>query len=333
MVTIDEIAKKAGVAKSTVSRYLNQGSVSEKTKEKIAQVIEKTDYQPNLYAQSLKAKNTNMIGVVIPRLNSASTNDALTGIDHEAKKNGYEPIILNSDLNLKNDVKNIQILNKQKVEGIIFFASELNTEIIQAVQQSYVPILLVGQTLKGTHSITHEDYNAGYIMGQHVLKMGHKQALFFGVSEKDEAVGVQRKNGFFDAFKKGNGQSLFIKTSFSKSETYHLAKKELPLFFHHGITIIGCATDNIALAVMKALTDLGKNVPEDFSLFGFGGYDIMSYLNPTITTIRYPYYNIGQESVNYLLNLVKNKKIKAMNIKLPNELVSHESIKKINNKK
>lgn len=331
MVTIDEIAKKAGVAKSTVSRYLNQGSVSEKTKNKIAKVIEETGYQPNLYAQSLKAKKTNMLGVIIPRLNSASTNDALTGIDHEAKKSGYEPVIVNSDLSLQNDIKNIQILNKQKVEGIIFFAREMNEDLIQTIQQSHVPILLVGQTLKGIHSITHEDYQAGYTMGKHVVEMGHRQALFFGVTEKDQAVGIQRKNGFFKAMDEGNGHSLLIETSFSKRKTYQLAKKELPNFFDRGITIIGCATDNIAIAVMKALGDLGKSVPEDFSLFGFGGYDITSYLNPTITTIRYPYYDIGQAGVSHLLELIQNRDMQPANITLPNKLIRHESIKKIEN--
>lgn len=331
MVTIDEIAKKAGVAKSTVSRYLNQGSISEKTKAKIAKVIEETGYQPNLYAQSLKAKNTKMIGVIIPRLNSASTNEALTGIDHQAKIEGYEPVILNSNLNLAHDLKNIQILNKQKVEGIIFFGREMNTDLVRTIQQSQVPILLVGQILAGIHSITHEDYQAGYKMGKHVTKMGHHKALFFGVTEKDEAVGIRRKNGFLDALGEANGHAIFIETSFSKKETYDLALNELPKFFNQEITVIGCATDNIAIAIMRALNDLGKKVPEDFSLFGFGGYEITSYLNPAITTIRYPYYEIGRASVSHLLELIQKKDSNAENISLPNQLIHHESIKKLNN--
>lgn len=330
MVTIDQIAKKAGVAKSTVSRYLNQGSVSEKTKKKIAKVIEETGYQPNLYAQSLKAKNTNMLGVIIPRLNSSSTNDALTGIDYEAKKMGYEPVIVNSNLDIQNDINNIQILNKQKVEGIIFFARELNEDLIKTIKASRVPILLVGQTLSGTHSITHEDYKAGYKMGEYVSTMGHRQSLFFGVTEKDQAVGVLRKKGFFDAFRENKGHSLLIETSFSKKKTYQLAKEKLPYYFDQGITIIGCATDNIAIAVMKALGDLGKKVPEDFSVFGFGGYDMTSYLTPRLTTIRYPYHDIGQEAVQHLLNLINHPEIPPANIALTNELIRQESIRKIN---
>lgn len=328
MITINEIAKRAGVAKSTVSRYLNNGSVSEKTKKKIAAIIEETGYQPNLYAQSLKAQKSNMIGVIIPRLNSASTNEALSGIDFQAKELGFEPVILNSNLIVENDLKNIQILNKQKVDGIIFFAGELTPEIIDAIKQSTVPIVLIGQKLEGVDSITHDDYDAGYKMGDYVGQMGHQKALFFGVTENDQAVGILRKKGFLDGFAKNGGDSIFFETSFSKSKTYTLAKAALPRYFEEEITLIGCATDNIAIAVLKALHDLGKRVPEDYSIFGFGGYDITNYVNPTITTIRYPYYEVGKETVNHLLRIVEEKELRPKAISLPNELIIQDSVKK-----
>lgn len=329
MITINEIAKRAGVSKSTVSRYLNQGSVSEKTKNRIAAIIEETGYQPNLYAQSLKAQKSNMVGVIIPRLNSASTNEALSGIDFQAKELGYEPVILNSNLMVKNDLKNIRILNNQKVDGIIFFAGELTEEIINAIKQSNAPVIIVGQELEGVDSITHEDYNAGHMMGEYVGQMGHRKGVFFGVTENDQAVGIRRKKGFMDGFAKNGGESVFFETSFSKSKTYTLAKAALPKYFEEDLTLIGCATDNIAIAVLKALNDLGKKVPEDYSLFGFGGYDITNYVNPTITTIRYPYYEIGKEAVNHLLQIVEEKESKPRTISLPNELIIQDSVNKI----
>lgn len=329
MITINEIAKRAGVAKSTVSRYLNDGSVSEKTRNKIAAIIEETGYQPNLYAQSLKAQKSNMIGVIIPRLNSASTNEALSGIDYQAKELEYEPVILNSNLMVENDLKNIQLLNNQKVDGIIFFAGELTKEIVEAIKQSSAPVVLIGQELEGIDSITHEDYNAGYMMGEYVGQMGHQKGLFFGVTENDQAVGIRRKKGFMDGFANHGGESLFFETSFSKSKTYTLAKAALPKYFEKDITLIGCATDNIAIALLKALNDLGKRVPEDYSIFGFGGYDITNYVNPTITTIRYPYYEIGKEAVNHLLRIVEKKDLKPQAISLSNELIIQNSVKKL----
>ena len=84
MVTLQDIAKMAGVSKSTVSRYLNNGSVGKNTREKIDAIIKETGYQPNPFAQSLKAGKSNMIGVIIPRYDSPSTNEVLKGIDAAA---------------------------------------------------------------------------------------------------------------------------------------------------------------------------------------------------------------------------------------------------------
>lgn len=97
MVTINEVAKQAGVAKSTVSRYLNDGHISSHTKKKVEEAIKETGYTPNSFARSLKARKTNMLGVIIPRLNSASTNEVLEGIDLISQKYGYELIIINSN--------------------------------------------------------------------------------------------------------------------------------------------------------------------------------------------------------------------------------------------
>src|SRR5699024_3228995 len=108
----------AGVAKSTVSRYLNNGSISQKTREKIEKIIKETGYTTNTYAQSLKAEKTNMIGVIIPRLNSASTNEVLEGIDATARKAGYQLVITNSNQENARELENIQTLQRQKVAGI-----------------------------------------------------------------------------------------------------------------------------------------------------------------------------------------------------------------------
>ena len=84
MVTLNDIAKMANVSKSTVSRYLNNGSVSQKTRKKLDKIVQETGYQPNLLAQSLKAQKSNMVGVIIPRYGSPSTNEVLKGIDSSA---------------------------------------------------------------------------------------------------------------------------------------------------------------------------------------------------------------------------------------------------------
>ncbi|WP_080145630.1 LacI family DNA-binding transcriptional regulator [Marinilactibacillus piezotolerans] len=322
MVTINDIAKRAGVAKSTVSRYLNNGSISEKTRKRLDEIVKETGYSPNAFARSLKAANTNMIGVVIPRLNSASTNEVLEGIDEQARQKGYQLIITNSNQDIDQELENIQTLIKQKVEGIIVLAREVTAEHKKLIEESGIPFLILGQSAASIHSMTYTDYDAGNKIGQYALGLGHKTFLFFGVTELDQAVGVERKQGFLDAVAKDDQvQVTIIETSFSKTNAYQDA---LSVLKNIQATYIVCATDNIAIAVLKAAYELGYKVPEDFSISGFGGYEETDYVHPSITTVSYPYKEMGREALNNLMELVKGTEI-PYQILLPNQLTIKKS--------
>lgn len=316
MVTINDIAELAGVAKSTVSRYLNNGQVSETTRIKIEKVIRETGYKPNPFARSLKAQHTYMIGVIIPRLNSPSTNNVLGGIDEEAHKRGYQLIITNSNQDDEREAENIDMLTKQKVAGIIIFGREINDALAEKVRQSSIPILVLGQEINGVHSIVHADYQAGKKMAEHALALGHRKILFVGVTSKDYAVGVLRKNGFIEEAQKNGATVQTIETTFSKKDTYQKALKFLK---NTQATYIACATDNIAIAVLKAAYELGYKVPEDFSLSGFGGYESTNYVNPAITTVTYPYWELGIYAMDNLRKLLKTQEIPET-IEMKNEL-------------
>src|SRR5690554_3242096 len=123
MVTINDIAKLAGVAKSTVSRYLNGGSVSQKTKDTLDRIIAETDYAPNTFAQSLKIKKSNLVGTIIPRLNSYATNEILGSVDRALKEKNYQLLITNTDQDVDREVENLYALSRQKVAGIILLAT------------------------------------------------------------------------------------------------------------------------------------------------------------------------------------------------------------------
>ncbi|WP_225743192.1 LacI family DNA-binding transcriptional regulator [Marinilactibacillus sp. Marseille-P9653] len=322
MVTIKDIAQRAGVAKSTVSRYLNNGSVSQKTRTKLDEIVKETGYTPNTFARSLKANKTNMIGVIIPRLNSASTNEVLNGIDEKARENGYELIITNANQDRERELGNIQTLVKQKVEGIILLAREITESHQSLIQEANLPFLVLGQRAESIHSIAYADYEAGQKIGRYAMELGHKSFLFFGVSEQDKAVGVERKQGFMDSLKEEKGMSVeIIETSFSKRIAYQDALKALP---DTSASYIVCATDNIAIAVLKAAIEMNYAVPKDFSISGFGGYEETDYVQPSITTMSYPYKDMGIQAVEYLTELINGTEIPYETL-LQNELVIKNS--------
>lgn len=322
MVTINDIAQKAGVAKSTVSRYLNGGSVSQKTKDKIERIVNETGYSPNTFAQSLKAKHTKMVGIIVPRLDSYSANEVLSSIDRKLTAKGYQLLITNTDQIIEREIENIYTLAKQKVAGIILMATVVTEEHRKAIQKVDVPVLLLGQQAKGLHSIGHQEYEAGHAMGKHAGGLGHKNFLYFSVFKEDIAVGQLRANGVVAALNEWPDiQIEIIETSFSFQQAYELALDVLP---KTKATYILCATDNIAMAVLKAAHTLNLTIPKDFSLSGFGGYEVTSIVSPSITTVKYGYKELGETAVEQLFHLINAEEMEE-NVLISNTLIKRES--------
>lgn len=324
MVTINDIARLAGVAKSTVSRYLNGGSVSAKTKAKIDKIVAETGYKPNTFAQSLKAKNTAMIGTIVPRLDSYATTQGLKGIDEQLRAVDYQLLITNSNQDIQREIEAIYAYAKQKVAGIILFATVITDEHRKAIDSSKVPVIILGQQAYGYHSIVHDDYQAGYMLGKYAVSLGHRIFTYFGVFEDDIAVGQKRKQGILDGIKP-NGKIKIIETTFAIEAAYQKALQILPKMES---SYVICATDNIALGVLKAAHELKMVIPDQFSLSGFGDYDVTTAVFPMITTIKFPYYQSGVIAAENLYQLIEGEKIPEI-IKLDNQLVERESTKRL----
>ncbi|WPP42102.1 LacI family DNA-binding transcriptional regulator [Paenibacillus hunanensis] len=324
--TIADIARIAGVAKSTVSRYLNGGSVSVATRNKIEQVIKETGYVPNTFAQSLKAKTANIIGTIVPRLDSFATSHTLMGIDDQLRNQGCRMLITNTSQDMNREIEAIYELARQKISGIILLAARITEAHLEAIQTTDIPVLLVGQQHEQIHSLIHNDYDAGYELGRYVLDRGHRRLAYLGVTEQDIAVGVRRKQGFARAVKEtGECTVAYYETSFRMSDARQYALKLLqePL----DATIIVCATDNIALGVMKAAHELGIDIPAQLSITGFGGYDVTEVVHPALTTIRYPYQEAGKIAAQDIVKLVHRQHVQMVTV-MDYELLQRESVDK-----
>lgn len=323
MTTIADIARLAGVAKSTVSRYLNGGSISEQTTRKIDQVIFETGYSPNAFAQSLKAKKTNIIGTIVPRLDSYATSLTLIGIDERLRELNYQMLVSNSSQNLEREIENIYSLSKQKVAGIILLATKITPAHIEAFEKVEVPVLLVGQQNEDIYSLIHSDYEAALEMGKLVLGKGHRKIAFLGVTEEDIAVGVNRKEGFKKAV---NGQKdcevRFYETSFKIEE----ALKKVPVIIDEfQPTLLVCATDNIAIGALKAAYMKGLKVPGDISITGFGGYEVTAMMNPGITTAKFYYQEAGEIAAQSIVKLVNEEDVPKLTLS-KYKIIERESV-------
>lgn len=328
MTTISDIAKLTGVAKSTISRYLNGGSVSKKTSIKIEQAIKETGYIPNSFAQSLKAKKTNFIGVIVPRLDSYATSRTLIGIDHKLKEKNYQMLISNTNQSSEQEIEIIYSLASQKIAGIILLATIITKKHLEAFRQIGIPVLLVGQEQKGVHCLIHNDEQAGYEIGKYVLEKGHRKIAYLGVSSKDIAVGVKRKRGFTRAIDEDltSKEVKYFETSFNMDDAKQIGEKIIESF---SPTIIVCATDNIALGAMKAAQTKGLSLPEDLSITGFGGYKITELIHPSLTTVNFYYKEIGMNSANNIIKLIEKEDVPLCSISAF-EILERESVDSLN---
>lgn len=326
VVTINDIARLSGVSKSTVSRYLNNGSVSNKTKHKIQEVIEATNYSPNSFAQSLKAKKNSLIGTIVPRLDSPSIVESLAGIDKKISSSNYELLILNTYQTPSREKSAIETFVKQKVGGIILFATMLDEDYLAMLQRLSIPVIVVGQKAKGLHNILYSDYQAGLDIGEYITQLGHKKIAYFGVTEADISVGINRKKGLQDGVGKLSKEIEYYETNFKTKDAYELALKVLPTA---KATYFTCATDNIALGVLKAARELNLDVPGKISISGFGGSNITDSVSPTITTIKYDYEKAGQTAIESMISLLDGNKV-PQEIWIDTQLKIKESTRDIN---
>ncbi|MGL5368001.1 MAG: LacI family DNA-binding transcriptional regulator, partial [Cetobacterium somerae] len=165
-LTIKEIAELSGVGKSTISRFFNDGYVSESVREKIEKVINENNYEPNVFARGIKAKNNRFIGVIVPCLDSTITSTILMNLDNRLRELGYIPLIINTNHNVSLEIANLENLSRLNVEGIILIATEVTKKHKDFVKKSKIPVLFIGQICEETYCIVNDEEKAGQVIGE-----------------------------------------------------------------------------------------------------------------------------------------------------------------------
>lgn len=159
-MTMADIANLSGVGKSTVSRYFNGGYVKDETRAKIQKVIEEYNYTPNAFAR-LNAKQSNVIGVVVPTLNSKITSRVITSIDRYLREKGYTTLIQNSDHDIDQELQNIQRLIQLNVDGILISSIAITKDHKELLKKAGIPVVVLTQDYEDGISIIYDDYHAG----------------------------------------------------------------------------------------------------------------------------------------------------------------------------
>lgn len=322
-MTINEIAAMAGVSRATVSRYLNDGYVSEEKREKIRKVIEETGYEPSVQAQQLRLKRTNIIGVIIPKINSESVSRMVAGISVVLAKEGYQMLLANTDNDEKEELKYLNLFKYNQVDGVILIGTILTKAHKERLKEMQVPVVLLGQVLPGYSCVYHDDYHAAKEMTERLAK--HAGTLgYIGVTQRDVAAGKERRRGF----QAGAGDRVMtcaVEGDFSMDAGYEGCKKLLDQ--EPGLDGIFCATDSIAVGAKMCLEDAGKRVPEDVTLAGVGDSMIAKVTRPSIATVHFYYKTSGMEAARLLFDRIQNPGEAVREVKMGYEIVEGGSLR------
>lgn len=327
-MNISEIAKLAGVSKAAVSRYLNDGYLSEEKKQAIAKVIAETGYRPMIQAQSLRTRKTRIIGVVLPKINSFSISTILAGIESVLEKQGFQILLADSHNDPERELESLRLFAHQRVDGVILIATVL-TAAHRALLRRMGPVVVLGQRLRGVNCVYHDDYNAFYEMTKLVLAKGCKRLGYIGALPKDVAVGAERSRAWADALtaagmadQAGNTVVAEFSIASGREKARELWEKFGPL------DAVICATDSMAVGALQYLRSQGVRVPGQTLLTGQGASNISEATTPTITTIRYFYEESGTSAARLLLEQLETPDLPAKEIKLGYTLVEQDSTRR-----
>ena len=315
---INQIAQLAGVSRATVSRYLNDGYVSQEKRAAIARVIKETGYVPSQYAKSLRTGKSNIVGVIIPKINSASVSRMVAGMTTVLNEAGYQLLLANTDNDESREVSFLRLFGeKNQVDGIILIATVFTPAHEEVLSGLTLPLVVLNQSHPGKSCV--------YQNNEGALKKGSHPA-YIGVHEEDTSAGRMSHRGFLDACREAGvevpDRAQVVTTS--TVDTGYMAAEQILRDYPEVDTIV-CATDSIAYGTLTCLQEYGHRVPEDIQVTGIGDGDLSQIVNPTLTTVH-PYYKTsGIEAAKMLVGLMNDSDTAQRDIRMGYELVVRNS--------
>lgn len=195
-MNITAFAQYAGVSKAAVSRYFNGGYLSAEKRAQIAAAVEATGYRPSMQAQMLRTRRTRQIGVIMPRLSSESCARMVEGISRVLDDQNYQLLLINTANDNTREVRALDTLRHDTVDGIILIATMFTPEHHAVLQSLHVPVVIVGQQYPGFSCVFHDDFGAAQAATAHMLQKGRRKPGYLGVTLLDKAVGLALDDGF-----------------------------------------------------------------------------------------------------------------------------------------
>ena len=324
-MTINEIAKMAGVSRATVSRYLNDGYVSEEKKERIAGVIAETGYIPSSQAQMLRSKKTGLIGVIIPKISSDSIGRMVDGIGEELAKEGYQLLLASTNNNEREEVRYLQTFRNNYVDGVILIGTIFRKEHRKALEELEVPVVILGQQYEGYACVYQDDCHSARDVAE-LLTKSCRHIAYIGVTPRDKAVGAARKKGFQTALSSKGLEPVAEKQIAFRMEEGYQAMRQIVETIPY-IDGVFCATDMIAAGALQYLREAG--LQRKVCVTGMGDSRIATIMQPSLSTVHFHYKSSGREAARLLIEMLQKSEDVRKEIKMGYQIIERDSTRDI----
>lgn len=309
-ITIYQVAQRAGVAISTVSRVLNNSpNVSQKTKDKVNEAITALNFRPQVSARKLASREPQMLAIAVPSFTTPYFNEVLKGVKDEIQDMDLDIVIYNTGS--KNPEEGIEnFFYRGTADAVIAISIEISDVVHKQVQASEMPMVLIGSSHPDYDYFELNNRKGGFLAGEHLIKQGYEKLGMIKPRVKTTSSSY-REAGFIDAlkeFKMPIYEDLFITGESTKHAGYTEEAGFEAIYEYEKMgefpDAIFCSNDTQAIGAYHALSKLGMDIPNDIALMGYDNIKFTKYLD--LTTIDQKMYSVGVEATRRLAEIIKH---------------------------
>ncbi|MGJ8617794.1 MAG: LacI family DNA-binding transcriptional regulator [Sulfitobacter sp.] len=323
-ITSLQVAKRAGVSQSAVSRVFTPGaSASAKTVEKVRRAAKDLGYRPNAMARAMITGKSRMIGLVVAYLENQFYPEAVERLSNALQAKGYHVLMFMASPTAGDGVQKVmeEILDYQ-VEGIVLASVSMSSDLSRRCADHNIPIVLFNREQDDTHmsSVTTDNYRGGYVIGTHFAELGHKRIGYIAGHEQ-ASTQRDRERGFHDGLEAAGLKIQHRQVGAFVYANARAATLEMCAGTERPDAIFVC-NDHMAFAVMDALRyKLGLRVPEDISVAGFDDVPIAAWPAYDLTSYRQPINRMVEQTVTTLMQKIANPAEEAQRVKIEGQLI------------
>ncbi len=320
-ITIKDIARTLNISPSTVSRALkDHPDISKDTKKAVNELAAKLDYQPNSIALSLRKSKTNTIGVIIPEMVHHFFSSVISGIEDVAYDEGYNVMICQSNESYTREVSNTAALLSSRVDGMLISVSRETAQFdhLENLYRKNMPLVFFDRAYEGidVSKVVVDDYDGAYRATEHLIKQGCRN-IYHLAGPESLSISKLRKDGYIHALEAYNQpvhENHIVPCGLLRNDGYETIKKMIA----EGTIpdAIFAVSDPVAIGAILAYREAGIPVPEKVAIVGFSDEPITSVIQPPLTTMAQPGYEMGRQAAQLLL-----KRMKGGDMDIPSETV------------